>query len=285
MKLRQENAVLITPEMAAEFLRRNENNRSLKPFKLQAYMADMRDGRWRFNGDAIRFYADGTLADGQHRLEACVRTGIPFIANIVYGLTREDGMTLDTGVVRNNSDFLELHQHVKKGDAGHVAGAANIVISHDLGSSNYPNSGGNYTKHTTSQKVLEWYVKNRGAVSESVNWLHSEAPSRARVLSAAQIIAFRILSSRVDPDVSHAFLKKIISGFGLEEGTTEAHCRTILLNAIATPKKMTPRVRFFTAAKCFKSISAGRGIKYQTNAGFRDGLDNVPTFPGFGGAK
>ena len=285
MKLRQENAVVITPKMAAEFLRRNTKNRSIKQFKLQGYMADMRDGRWRFHGDAIKFYEDGSLADGQHRLEACVRTGIPFVANLVYGLTKEDGMTVDNGVPRKNADVLAIQGEVSKQDSGHVASAATIVIAHDVGSSNYPNPGGHYVKDTTTQKVFNWCAENREAVDEAVCWLHEHAPGRARVLSAGQIIAFRILTSRVCPDASHAFLKKVVSGFGLEEGSTEAHCRAHLLSAIATPRRMTPRVRFFTAAKCFKSVAAGRSIKHHNNAAFRDGVDKPPTFPGFGGAK
>lgn len=286
MKLRQESAVTITPEMAAEFLRRNSKNRAIKQFKLQGFIADMKDGRWRFNGDAIRFYFDGSLADGQHRLEACVATGVPFVANIIYGLTPEDGMTIDTGTSRKNADVLCLQGDVSKQDSTHVASAATIVIAHDLGSANYPNPGGHYTKDTTTQKVFDWYLENNESVDEAVRWLHEYAPNRARVLSAGQIIALRILSSRIDPEVSHVFLKKVISGFGLEEGTTEAHCRTLLLNAIATPKKMTPRIRFFTAAKCFKSVAAGRSIKHQSNASFREGgVDNVPTFPGFGEKK
>lgn len=286
MKLRQDNAVIISPEMAAEFLTKNTKNRAIKQFKLQGFVADMKDGRWRFNGDAIRFYADGSLADGQHRLEACVASGVPFIANIIYGLSAEDGMTIDTGTSRKNADVLCLQADISKQDSGHVASAATIVIAHDLGFTGYANPGGLLTKDTTTQKVFDWYVGNIDSVDNAVNWLHEHAPNRARVLSAGQIIALKILSSRVDPEISHAFFKKVIGGFGLEEGSTEAHCRTLLLNAIATPRKMTPRIRFLTAAKCFKSVAAGRSIKHQGNAGFRDGgVDKTPTFPGFGESK
>ncbi len=283
--MKQDMDVLVTPEMAAEFLDRNTRNRPIRQFKLQALMNDMKNGRWRFNGDAIRFYADGSLADGQHRCEAAVRTNTSFRANIIHGLTAEDGMTLDTGSTRTNADVLTLQGDLAKKDANHLAGAARVIIAHDAGSTNYPLPGGSYTKLTTSQQVFDWYVENIDVISEAIEWLNSYAPARARVLSGAYIIAFRILSSRIDSEASHIFLKKVVSGYGVQEGTTEAHCREILLSAIATPRKMTPRVRFLTAAKAFRSVVAGRGIKHRTNVAFRDGVDSVPTFPGFGSIK
>ncbi|MDP2620568.1 MAG: hypothetical protein Q8P46_10395, partial [Hyphomicrobiales bacterium] len=73
----------ITPELAREWLEKtNRKNRPLSELKWTAYAVDMLEGRWQYNGDAIRFGSDGVLLDGQHRLMACVEAGIPFETDV-----------------------------------------------------------------------------------------------------------------------------------------------------------------------------------------------------------
>lgn len=59
--------VLVTPELAAEWLNHNTRNREKRPKRIAAYARDMAAGRWRRSGEAIKFAPDGTLLDGQNR--------------------------------------------------------------------------------------------------------------------------------------------------------------------------------------------------------------------------
>jgi hypothetical protein len=70
--------MMVTPELAKQWLEANTHNRPLSEELVIAYMVDMLDGRWQYNGDAIRFDHTGRLIDGQHRLHACIEAGVPF---------------------------------------------------------------------------------------------------------------------------------------------------------------------------------------------------------------
>lgn len=102
------DADVITPEMAQAFLDGNTHNRKVKSMNYQKLVSDMERGRWDFNGESIKFSADGTLLDGQHRLMACVESGKPFIAIIITGLQDKAQETVDTGSQRTLPDILRL---------------------------------------------------------------------------------------------------------------------------------------------------------------------------------
>lgn len=99
----------ITPAIAAAWLEQNiEHNRNVKDDVVTRYSRDMQQGRWRLNGDSIRFDVDGNLVDGQHRLMACIRAGKPFSSLVVTGLQPEDFGTIDNGRARSAADYVGM---------------------------------------------------------------------------------------------------------------------------------------------------------------------------------
>lgn len=69
--------VLITPEMAEEFLKHNTRNRNIRLPYVEELATYMRQGKWDVTHQGIGFYEDGTLFDGQHRLHAIIKAGVP----------------------------------------------------------------------------------------------------------------------------------------------------------------------------------------------------------------
>ncbi len=98
----------VSPAIAAEWLALNTHNRHPRRNVVMAYAADMGGGHWQFNGDAIRFAADGALLDGQHRLQAIIEADVVLPLLIVRGLTRSAQETVDGGAKRMFSDVLKL---------------------------------------------------------------------------------------------------------------------------------------------------------------------------------
>ncbi|MEV6101467.1 hypothetical protein [Nocardia sp. NPDC051981] len=95
--------------LARRWLERNPNNRPIRQARVQQYYDDMVSGRWRFNGEAIKFGPDGELLDGQHRLQAIARTtGMRFPLLIVRGLSPDSQVTMDQGAKRTPSDQLTI---------------------------------------------------------------------------------------------------------------------------------------------------------------------------------
>lgn len=78
------------------------------------YAADMRAGKWALNGEAILFDEDGNLIDGQHRLWAVMKAGIPVHMMITTGVPVVSGQsgdvkamhTINTG--RNRTFGMQL---------------------------------------------------------------------------------------------------------------------------------------------------------------------------------
>jgi len=66
---------VVTPEMAAEWLKKNKGNRPVIKAAVSAYARDMQAGKWRPVHQPIAFDARNNLVDGQHRLHAIVKSG------------------------------------------------------------------------------------------------------------------------------------------------------------------------------------------------------------------
>jgi hypothetical protein len=80
----------ITPQTARTWLLElNQNNQRPIERRVQHFAADMKNGRWKNCYQPISFDADGTLADGQHRLRAIVESGVTLTCLVARGVPRE----------------------------------------------------------------------------------------------------------------------------------------------------------------------------------------------------
>lgn len=105
---RPPRTVTVTPDMAAEWLEKNTNNRILNNHRVRRYAEDMASGNWRVTGDAIRFSKSGKLLDGQHRLWACVEADAEFQTVVYTGLPEDSQILMDQGMARSKGSQLTL---------------------------------------------------------------------------------------------------------------------------------------------------------------------------------
>lgn len=96
----------ITPKKAAEWIQRNVNNRPIRNRRVDQYAAAMTAGAWKLNGDCIRFNCNGDLVDGQHRLHACIQSGVSFETYVIHGIPIEAFDTIDQGDKRTVGDVF-----------------------------------------------------------------------------------------------------------------------------------------------------------------------------------
>jgi hypothetical protein len=68
----------------------------------------MKSGKWRENGDSVKFAEDGSLIDGQHRLHASIQSGCGFWSLVAYGIKKEAFLTIDRGQPRTRGQVLRL---------------------------------------------------------------------------------------------------------------------------------------------------------------------------------
>ena len=98
---------IITPGTASDILAScNDGNRRRRSTAIERYAEDMLNGAWRVNTNAIGFDRTGHLTNGQHRLEAVVKSGSTVCIPIMVGLEPLAYQTEDIGVTRTLGDVV-----------------------------------------------------------------------------------------------------------------------------------------------------------------------------------
>ncbi len=93
-----------------EMLERNTLNRPLNDQHVKRISKQISEGKWRFNGDTIKFSKSKEILDGQHRLWAVIEAKIPIKTAVIYGIEAEAFATIDTlRKPRSGADVLALH--------------------------------------------------------------------------------------------------------------------------------------------------------------------------------
>lgn len=105
----KEGYEVITPKLAEQYLNRNTNNRPLREGHAEKMAHDMLAKAWTKCTVPIVFYEDKSLADGQHRLWAIVTSGHSQRFYVIHGLPKEDGINIDTGIIRTPVDVARIH--------------------------------------------------------------------------------------------------------------------------------------------------------------------------------
>lgn len=102
----------ITPALAQAMLQQSAElgacNRKVSQKYVELYANEMRANRWKLNGVAIKLDTDGRVLDGQHRLKACVLSGIPFQTIVMSGVENDTFDTLDCGRSRTPAQVLQM---------------------------------------------------------------------------------------------------------------------------------------------------------------------------------
>ena len=95
----------ITPPMATLFLANNVSNRKLNKHHVDFLADQMLTGKWQKNGQTIVIADDGTLMDGQHRLNAIIKANVPAELGLCTGVPKTAMPTIDNGKSRSTSDI------------------------------------------------------------------------------------------------------------------------------------------------------------------------------------
>jgi hypothetical protein len=216
---------IITPVLAAEYLKANIKNRPCSPKRVQDLTNAMKRGEWMSNGDAVRFSSDGVLLDGQGRLKACIAAGVSFNTLVVRGLPSESFKTMDIGKKRNASDMLALEGEK---NTNKLARALRVLMMYESGFFN----GAAYTP----QQFDECFRRHQGLR----NWM-SYASTASKVTGHVPIVlTICYLGSLTRPQVAEEFLQLLISGTGLGKGSPVLALRDRLQQDRSATSKMPP---------------------------------------------
>lgn len=224
MEIRTEN-ILVTPSIAEDYLSKNTQNRSVSVHRVLAYADDMANGRWKFNPLPIVFSISGKLIDGQHRLLAIIKAGVPVESVVMFGAPDESMDIIDSGKPRSASDVLKIDGVA---DSNNVCATAKRIIGYDNGLAAILQGGTTSHIHNTTKVEVIEYVRTH---LDDLHNLVSNAKSIYKygniTLLAPSEIAFFLYALK-PPESASEFMTKVISGVGLNEGTPELAIRRIL---------------------------------------------------------
>lgn len=144
----------VSPELAKEMLKKNYNNRKLTTSNVNFLSRQMEGGKWLFDGQPIRFDTFGRLLDGQHRLNAVIKSNTTQQFLIVSGLDDNTFQVMDTGKNRSSSDALSV---IGVSYSSSVSACARLVIKHNQGS--HSKVGGE--ARITNAEVVDWFNCNK----------------------------------------------------------------------------------------------------------------------------
>lgn len=161
--------VLVTPEMAAEFLEHNyKDNRLLRKTVVMKYAEDMKNGKWNEDlCDPLYFSDEDELLNGQHRLHAVIMSGTSIHFYLQKGLNKSTYEYMDNGEKRRTSDFISGKHKTLCASLSHVGFA--VKYGHSPLSSallQKTNTRAKVTYSSTRQEALLFYDKNKAVIDD-----------------------------------------------------------------------------------------------------------------------
>lgn len=213
----------ITPDSAADMLSMNTRNRRVVNSYVTQLAAAMKAGEFELNGETIKISETGVIIDGQHRLLACVKSGVPFQTIVVRGVKDDSFYTIDTGRKRTSADALsrEGFQNVNI-----LAGALRWIIT--------INARGHRTRSIDlgPGKALSQIEKFPG-LEDHVTFAH-----QITLMTPSMAAALSYLFSQKDHDASVAFFHDLRHGAGLCVGDPVLTLRNKLFDVKAAKTKI-----------------------------------------------
>ncbi|MFG2986213.1 hypothetical protein ACGFYQ_34015 [Streptomyces sp. NPDC048258] len=202
------HVVTLNPAVAELMLSRNSKNRSLRAKTVEDYARDMKAGTWFLNGEAIKVDTAGNILDGQHRLHAIVKAGIPVTTFVVGGLPAETQSTMDSGMRRTTADALAL---ADEQNATTVAAVIRRVWAWQQGDRKFNRRIGPTV--TESKALLEQHPEIRRA---------ADVASRTRaafpLLPQSALGTAHFLMHAIDAEQCDRFFEQLASGTDLSAG-------------------------------------------------------------------
>lgn len=202
----------ITPKKAMEWLKRNIHNRPLSKKHVSFIAGLLREGKFELNGDAIRFNANGDLIDGQHRLMACIESGVSFQSLVIRGLPHSTFATFDGGRPRTAADDLHGLGERNCQVVSAACRAAYLLTNHEV-----------YNETTKVRRdQIASYLQSNPDIRDSIAYANV---NQTGVMGRAIVASLHFLFIRKDESLASVFWERVLKGEGLSSSMAEYKLR------------------------------------------------------------
>jgi hypothetical protein len=225
--------VKITPEIATDWLDRyNIHNRNAITGAIAGHARDMLAGDWLFIGDTIRFSTlpDGRMyiADGQNRLKAIEKSGVPQTYIVVTGLDHDAQTVMDTGRARTFANTLTLDDEADGEGPWTDVNRLGALVRRAYLFDQYgkvPVGGG--TANPTKPELRAFLSAHAARFRQSLTVVQAANSAVPKLGKSGTMIgtAYFVLS-RKDQEAADIFFREmLIKGFGLDDEHPVTHLR------------------------------------------------------------
>jgi hypothetical protein len=255
--------VVLTPELAAEWLRTNHCNRPLNNKKIEQYSKAIAAGKFPNIGQPIIFGTSKRMLNGQHRCHAVVKTGVAIEVSVARGVEDRFMPLIDAGTSRSLRDVLVIEGWTPW-LARVGATAARYAMAFEAG-----------VKINTeiSNDAGRDYVFDHPDLMGSVEFIASLPRFPAPVPHSLAAFVHYLFRAVVDEssDEADQFIRQFWTGEDLSANDIILQLRNRLIARTMSGHSVRPEDMAGAIIRVWNSVRIGRPIKYVNNALRSDG--------------
>lgn len=256
----------ITPTIAKVLLKANVKNRIVRRSRVEQYKADLINGRWAQNGEAICFKKNGQLADGQHRLVAISESGVTVKMNVAVGCDDNGDRTYDSGLNRTNADAFRYFDIANYNTVSSIVNRYFVLKRRAPFISTReqkPGIGGGKIAHETKSALLEEYVNSASLYQEAYKTA-SRIYGTSRIFTKTEIGGLIVYLVK-DMGYAYPFVEGFFDGLvtdGWNHNTAVACLRVRLMRAAVKKNAvMTRQHKQALLIKAWNLYAAGVSVR------------------------
>lgn len=258
----------ITPAIAKKMLEKNTNNRRIRDHHVWKLSQAMERGTFMENGDPIRMNGD-QLLDGQHRLNAIVRSGKSYHFVVVSGLPSEVFSTVDRGVKRSTQDSFD---HLGEKYAALAAGFCSSLLDYMF--------QGRLTSRRWSTIVSDFekleFLDKYQTCREAIQFAGSLAHATRRLINPSTLATLGFLSSFTRKIAWKDYWRAIVTGDDIQYQGARLYRRLLINNLQSSNRKMSREMLMGYGVLAFNKDAGGTEVKSLTITKNYPRMVNVP---------
>ena len=263
--------VFITPEYAEKLLKKNVSNRPLNKKTIEWYAYQMERGQWTVSGQTISISDRDELLDGQHRLQAIVKSGVSLWFTIAYNVPSESFINYDNLRSRSAKDALSIEKIPNALNMSTMIYAYNSLLMGQLASLGfgYKISGNNSRSGLgksklkfTNKEVLELYHSNSDLWQEVYKNAASFYKSKPifKISQLGSIMYYLINDKMHDKAKVFEFFRQLHTNENVTNKTI-FYLREKLIDDAMSQYKMIPRMKYVFLVKTWNAYVTGKEFK------------------------
>jgi hypothetical protein len=248
----------VGPKKAAKYLTKNPKNRKISPVVWKRYAKAMVEGNWALTGEPLIFDDDGNLLDGQHRLTACVESGVSFTTLVIRGIDKDTWAKMNIGRSRTLANVLQAENIPY---ANRIASAANMAMAIEDAEEAADSSPIGTREKVDPDELLAYVKQNLELLHEAVLAVSKDqGPSILRPPSV--FIALYLLLAKKNRTRTREFFEALTSGEVLTKEDPAWRLRATLISKLSQKNVRTKKLWLIgVTIKAWNAHLQGKKIK------------------------